>query len=163
MYGLVLVEEKKDNEIFYYLDFPDEGKGKLYQSDRFKELTEQQTIMGVILMNMYYERYFNISKIVTWDELKKAILDGEFSNYYKRLFLGEVRNDYTDPEWDNLRKRIKKLVSSFETLGWVRKVSGEESELNFELRPSINRFVKLYNHEIEHFDEFYQKIINMAE
>ncbi len=162
LYGLHLIEDKKDSEVFFYLDFPDEGKGKLYHSDRHRELTESLTIIGIMLMNMYYERFFDNDKLITWETLKKSILEGEYAHYYQQLFFNEQRNDFTDEEWDDFRKKMKKWLMNFEALGWVNRKQSEDNELNFELRPAMVRFAKLYKDEIEHFEEFAQKIINQS-
>ncbi len=160
LYGMVLNKEVKDNQTYFYLSFPDAAKGKLYHSDRHKELTEVQTIIGVILMNMYYERYFEHQKEIRWEELKKEIMEGEFASDYQRVFFGESRGAFTDIEWEELKKRFRRTVRDFEKLGWVRLISTDEHEIHFVLKESIHRFAKLYENEVQNFDQFIEKVTN---
>lgn len=158
LYGMVLNKEIKDNQSYFYLSFPDDAKGKLYHSDRHKELSEIQTIIGIILMNMYYERYFEHQKEIRWEEIKKEITEGEFAEDYQRVFFGEARAAFTDTEWEELKKRFRRTIRDFEKLGWVKLLTTDEHEIHFVLKESIHRFAKLYQTEVENFDQFVQKI-----
>src|SRR5689334_20236776 len=40
LFQMNLVREKNDNQSFYYLDFPDDGKGKFGKENRSKELED---------------------------------------------------------------------------------------------------------------------------
>ncbi len=158
LYGLNLVRDKKDNATYFYLDFPEEGKGKLSSSTRHRELTEFQTILAIALMNMYYERYFEHTKQITWNDLKKEILEGEYAANYQRIFFKEQRDNFTDLEWEEVKTKIKRVLNSFSALGWIEMQPQDDIEISFILKPAINRFAKLYSSELENFEDFAKKI-----
>ena len=60
LYRLNLVVDISDSSRYYYLDFTENGKGKLSDANRNKELTELQTLIGLTLLDMYYQKYLNI-------------------------------------------------------------------------------------------------------
>ncbi|HTA28461.1 MAG TPA: chromosome partition protein MukE [Bacteroidia bacterium] len=159
LYGLNLIKDKKDNETYFYLDFPEDGKGKLSPSSRYRELTQIQTIIGIVLMNMYYERYFEQIKQITWSDLKKEILEGEYAANYQRIFFKGQRGNFTDIEWEEVRSSIKRVLKSFAALGWIDMQQQDDAEISFVLKPAINRFAKLYKDELEHFEDFVNKIV----
>lgn len=155
LYSLNLVKDKYDNESFYYLDFFIEGKGKLSHPTRHKELSEAETIMGIMLLNMYYERYFEHPKEIKWLDIRKEILESENSSSYKLILFNDIRDDYSDPEWDTAKKTLKRTLRDFSVLGWTSRLTEEDGEeINFLLKVSIHRFAKLYDEEISNFDKF---------
>ena len=153
LYGLELVRDRYNNETFFYLDFLD-GKGKLSRQDRHRELSALNIITGILLVKMYYDKYFELQKIVTWEDLEHHIMESEYSDGLKKIFFEEVREFYSDTEWESVRKRILKCIREFETVGWVTKIPSNEHEIHFQLKESISRFAKLYEKELLHFDEF---------
>ena len=153
LYRLKLVRDKQDNEVYYYLDFLQEGKGKLSESNRHKELTAIQVIIGIMLLKMYYARYLEQEKMITLDDIKKEIRESKNSDSYKAVLFNDVREYYSDKEWkEKVEKPIRKTISEFDRLGWVKKSS--ESNLVFTLRASIHRFARIYENEITNFDKF---------
>lgn len=161
LYNLDLIRDKYDTEIYFYLDFLDDGKGKVSQQQRHRELSTQNTITGLILLKLYYDQYFESHKEIQWQDIQKEIMESEFSSGFKRIFFSEIREFYTDPEWEPVIKRFKRCLREFEILGWVKKMdSSDEDIIHFQIKESIQRFAKLYEKELTHFDEFvanYQK------
>ncbi|MBV8802906.1 MAG: hypothetical protein JO131_08110 [Gammaproteobacteria bacterium] len=155
LYNLLLEKDRMDNEIYYYLDFPIDGRGKLADYSRHKELTEKQIVIGLMLLNMYYDRFFENPKEINWIDIKKEITEGESSSLYKKLLFNHIRDDYSDQEWSRVTKLLRQVLKKFETLGWIQELKlTEVDELRFTLRESIHRLAKLYKYEIENFDEF---------
>lgn len=155
LYSLQLLKDKVDNEYYFYLDFFSEGKGKLSHSSRHRELTETEIVNGIMLLSMYHDRYFEYQKEIRWEDIKKEIIESENSNLYKKLLFKDVRDDYSDHEWDNTKKQFKKALRDFETLGWIRRISIEDGdEVHFMIKESIHRLAKLYDKEINNFSEF---------
>lgn len=157
-YQLNLEKVKIDDSIYFYLDFPIDSKGKLSHTNRYKELTEHQVIIGIILLNMYYDRYFEYPKELFWENIKKEIEESEFSDFYKKLFFSEMRTFYTDKEWEKVHDLFRKTINSFTQIGWITKLSKGKEDIHFELKESIHRFAELYKTEIEDFPQFVLKI-----
>lgn len=153
IYKLKLIKDKQDNEVYYYLDFMEEGKGKLSESSRHKELSSIQTIVGMMLLNMYYARYFEQHKEVTLDDIKQEIRESKNSNSYKAILFNDIREYYSEKDWkEKLEKPVIRTINEFDRLGWVKK--SPEANLSFTLKASIHRFAKIYENEIINFDRF---------
>lgn len=154
-YNLKLERAFKDNITFYYLDFNEDTRGVLGSTNRHKELSPLQTVMGIMLLNMYYDKYFDDVKEITFSDIKKEITQGENSQSYKKLWFDEIREEYSPPEWRRVIKNIKSVVRDFDKLGWVESLTADEGEeIRFRLKETIYRFQKLYEKEISNFDEF---------
>lgn len=154
LYRLYLKSAIKDGVTYYYLTFPEEGRRRMNTLYRFKALSEDQVVIGIILLNWYYERYFDDPKEITWDDIKDEIEQGEFRDDYQKLFFKEIRGDYTDQEWEAVERRFLRVVGDFDHLGWVKKISQSHEALRFQLKPSIHRLAELYNFELAHIDDF---------
>lgn len=154
-YNLELAKETKDNTTFYYLDFIGESKGRLSPTSRNKELSENQTIVGIMLLSMYYDRYFEKPKNIVFEDIKKEITDGEHSTLYKILLFKEKRESYSESEWGRVVKMLKSTIRDFEKMGWVKRLNSENPEgIAFTIKESIYRFQKLYENEIANFETF---------
>lgn len=160
LYRLNLVADIFDRSQCYYLDFSENGKGTLSDTNRNRELTELQTLIGLALLDMYYRKYFDEEKIVYWNEIKAQILESDHQEAYKRIFFNDVRDSYDEVEWSKVEKKFGKTIDSFDKLGWVEKQSGKNEELIFEIRPAIHRLAKLYQSELLNFESFIQQIKN---
>lgn len=161
LYNLDLRRDKYDREMYFYLDFLDDSKGRVSPQQRHKDLSPQNIITGLILLKLYYDKYFESHKEIKWQDIHKEIMESEFCTGFKRIFFTEVREFYSDLEWDPVIKRFKRCLREFEVLGWIKKMdSSEEDVIHFQIKESIHRFAKLYEKELAHFDEFvasYQK------
>lgn len=158
LYKLDLVKDRSDNEAYYYLDFPSDNKGKLYHSSRHTELTSKQIIIGLMLMNMYYERFFEHPKKISMKDIEREIMEGEDCGLYKRLLFGELRDNYTSKEWNAAIRWIKRTLAGFNVLGWIQRETHEDpAESTFILKTSIHRLAKLYRDEIENFEQFVEQ------
>lgn len=158
LYQLNLEKVTIDNSAYFYLDFPVDSKGKLNNSNRYREISEQQVIIGIILLNMYYDRYFEYPKELFWENIKEEIEQSELKDLYKNLFFGEIRTFYTDREWERVQELFRRTLNSFAQLGWINKLSKGKEDIHFELKESIHRFAELYKFEIEDFPQFVSKI-----
>lgn len=161
LYNLNLVADQFDGHSYYYLDFFDTGKGKFTDNTRHRELTETQTLVGLVLLDIYYKRFFDERKMVRWSDLRNIILEGEQHASYKKILFSEVRqsNTYDLKEWSNVIRKINSAIDVFDKLGWVEKQSSSSGEeLEFEIRPAINRLAKMYEYELQHFEEFIQNV-----
>ncbi|HET8885620.1 MAG TPA: chromosome partition protein MukE [Salinimicrobium sp.] len=154
-YGLELERDFKDDITFYYLDFIEQSRGVLSSSRRHKELSSLQTVTGIMLLNMYYDRYFENIKEITFQDIKKEILSGENSNQFKKLWFKDIRDEYSPKEWVRVVTNIKNTIKDFEKLGWIESMAKDDGEdIHFILKESIYRFQKLYEKEITSIDEF---------
>ena len=160
LYRLNLVADIYDRSRYYYLDFTENGKGKLSDASRIKELTELQTLIGLTLLDMYYQKYFDEEKIIHWNDIKIQILESDHQEAYKRILFNDVRDSYDEKEWNALKNKFSKTIYSFVKLGWVEKHSGNNEELVFEIRPAIHRLTKLYQEELQNFESFSQQLKN---
>mgnify|MGYP001213864135 CR=1 FL=1 len=158
LYRLNLVADISDRSRYYYLDFTENGKGKLSDPSRNKELTELQTLIGLTLLDMYYQKYFDEEKIIHWNDIKIQILESDHQEAYKRILFNDIRDSYDEKEWSTVENKFGKTIDSFGKLGWVEKQSGRNEELVFEIRPAIHRLTKLYQEELQNFELFSQQL-----
>jgi hypothetical protein len=154
LYQLSLVHTIFDGEVFYYLDFFSSGKAKFADSSRHKALTEMQTITALTLLDMYYQKYFEKEKIITWADLRRQIEESDHKENYQRILFNNIRPSYSESEWQNAEKKFRDAINSFDKLGWVVKQSAQGEELVFEIRPSIHRIASLYEAELADFNNF---------
>lgn len=154
LYKLNLVRGTADQAGYYYLDFFDTGKGKLSDPSRYRELTALQTIVGLMLLDMYYARYFDEPKRISWEDIQYELTHGDRKGIYQTLFFNDQRENFSDREWDETEKKFRNTVQSFHDLGWVEKISGQNEPLLFELKPAIHRMAKLYENELADFETF---------
>jgi hypothetical protein len=161
LYGLELHQARAENIDYFYLDFPDEGKGRLNTSDRFREMTAWETLFALMFLNMYYDRFFEKTKVVTWPVLRREIEEGDLAHLYRKAFFNSTHREIlSDQEVKSLSEMLKRVLKNFERWGWVKILPLEEAdgELAFEIRESIDRLGKLYNYEISDFDQFIKQI-----
>lgn len=160
LYGLNLADDTFDQQVYYYLDFFDSDRGKLNDSSRSRQLTELQTIIGLVLLDMYYHRYFNERKIIYWPDIKRMIEDSEFREQYQKLLFRVIRPSYTEQEWSRVERLFNETITIFAKLGWVLKMSGQGEELIFEIKPAIFRMAKIYEQELSDLDVLIEKLNN---
>lgn len=161
LYGLELRQARAENVDYFYLEFPEEGKGRLTTSDRFREMTPWETMIALMLLNMYYDRFFEKTKVISWSAIRKEIEDGELAHLYRKAFFNtNNRENLSDPELKGLADVFKRVLRTFDRWGWVKLLPPDESdgEMIFQIRESIDRFGKLYNYEISDFDQFIAQI-----
>jgi len=161
LYGLELSKGRVENMDYYYLDFPEEGKGKLNTSERFREMSPWEAIIGLMLLNMYYDRIFEMTKTISWPIIVKEIMESDMTASYKKVFFNNTtRENHTDSEWKSIQDTFKRVLRTFDRWGWVKlqPSEGNEDEPVFAIRDSIDRFGKLYTYEISQFDHFVEQI-----
>jgi len=157
LYNLNLVADNFDGHRYFYLDFSDTAKGKFTDNARHRELTETQTLIGLMLLDIYYKRFFDEQKIVRWADLRHIILEGEQQEAYKKILFNEARasNTYDAKEWGNVYRKFNNTIDLFDKIGWVEKQPLSLTDVpDFEIRPAINRLAKLYESELQHFEVF---------
>ncbi len=160
LYRLNLVADMFDGSRYYYLDFTENGRGKLSDAGRNKELTELQTLIGLTLLDMYYQKYFDEEKIIHWNDIKTQILESDHQEAYKRILFNDIRESYDERAWNEVHTKFSKTIDNFDRLGWVEKQSGRNEELVFEIRPAIHRLAKLYQDELQHFESLSLQLKN---
>lgn len=163
LYRLNLIADIFDGSRYYYLDFTENGKGELSDISRNKELTPLQTLIGLTLLDMYYQKYFDEEKVIYWYDIKTQILESDHQEAYKRILFNDIRESYDEKEWGEIHTKFIKTVDNFDRLGWVEKQSGRNEELVFEIRPAIHRLAKLYEDELQNFESFSQQLKNDEE
>lgn len=162
LYGLELKREKTENVEYYYLDFSEEGKGKLNSSDRHREMTSWDSLIAFMLLNMYYDRLFDRTKTINRPAIENEILNSDLSLHYKKIFFNNsIRDNYSDPEWKTAMDNYKRALRTLDQLGWVKILPAEDGDgdILFIIRESINRFANIYQYEIRHFENFVEQIM----
>lgn len=162
LYQLQLRKESFDSKNYYFLTFKEDTKGALVAQKRHKELSPIETIVAITILNMYYERFFDNEKLISYQEIRYQIDKGENNDHYKRAFFkGVVQDDYSAMEWSQVFKNIKTVISDFDQLGWVQKISTDsDKDFTFRIKESIHRFYLLYKEEIDVFENFLKTIPN---
>lgn len=160
LYGLMLEKRVHDNVTYFYLEFPQVGKGELSDPRLYQELDAKSTIVACILSNLYFSNYFSYDKKFHWDEIQYEIENGEHKEAYQQLFFEEVRPDYTDNEWKKVKKNFQAVINFFHRIGLVEKLDKEDSDesIHFTILPTIHHFIELYKNEIENIDSFLKEI-----
>ena len=155
LYGLHIRKNSIDSTIYYFLDFPEDARGKMASQERTRQLTHRETIIGLMLLKMYNDHFFDVVKDIHWSDIRTEIMESERSNLYKLLFFGDVRDTYSDKEWGLRKKHFKDTIGEFDKLGWVEKQSPTYgNDIHFVIQPSIHRLATLYKNELENFDAF---------
>jgi hypothetical protein len=158
LYGMDLVRRVFDQSTYYYLSFFDAGRGKLGDPARYRAITEIQTVTALMLLDMYFTRYFDSEKKITWAIIREEIQSGDHRMALQRLLFPEIRAAYTEPEWQSAERRFKNSVTKFDALGWVSQLSGAQEELCFLINPSIHRIAELYEAELQDLEAFSVKV-----
>jgi hypothetical protein len=145
LFNVYLRKEFVDTDSYFYLDFPEENKGR-FRYERSWELRDKYLIFGILLLSLYYDKFFE-KKESSWEELEQIISEGENKEKWMRLLFPEVRASQTITEWSNLKRTVKNALDDFEHLRWIR--WSDKEEIVFEILPAIHRLAKLYKREIE--------------
>lgn len=164
LYGLELKRKISHGVHYFYLDFTEGNKGKLYPNGLHRLLTEHQTVVTLMLLNMYYSAYFSFEKEFSWEDIKAEIKTGENSIHYQNFFFKKrtESGDYTDPQWSDVRKSFSNTIRSLEKLGWCEMKKGlGKHEIQFSIRESIERFIEMYKDELTNFEAFSEKVSKM--
>ncbi|OQX22120.1 MAG: hypothetical protein BWK75_01545 [Candidatus Altiarchaeales archaeon A3] len=140
-FGMKLMMGEADRERYYFLSFPEDGKGKFGKENRSKELEDNKLIFGILLLNIYKEKFFE-KKEVRWQELEQIFKESEQKGLWLQLLYGKVKPNYSPGEETEVRNKIIKILKTFEDLGWISFINQEE--LHFKILPSIDRISKLY-------------------
>ena len=124
-------------------------------------MTAWETLFALMFLNMYYDRFFEKTKVITWPVIRREIEEGDLAHLYRKAFFNNThRENLSDQEVKTLSEMLKRVLKNFERWGWVKILPIEEAEgeLAFEIRESIDRLGKLYNYEISDFDQFIKQI-----
>ena len=155
-YNLLLDKKTFEGVSYFFLTFSEDSKGVLSATSRHRDLTAVETIIAITLLQMYYEKYFDNVKEISFLDIKSKIKESEFSHLYKTVFFKNgSRDNFTPKEWSNVTKNFKNVIQDFEQLGWVDNVIQKgENDFSFTIRESIHRFQTMYEYEISNFEEF---------
>jgi len=157
LYGLVLQRRSYDSVSFFYLEFPEAGRGNLSNPALYAEMDGKITVVACILANLYYSNYFSYDKKFQWEEIQYELEHGEHREAYQQLFFNDVRPVFTDNEWDSVRKQFGTVINFFHRIGLVEKEDSEE-HIHFTILPTIHHFIEVYKNEIEQIDDFLRQI-----
>ena len=136
-----LVQDSIDNERFYYLDFPENSKGKLGKDNRSKELDGEKMIFAILLLNLYNEKFFE-EKEFSWQDLEQIFKENENKLLWRKLLYKRQKENYTADEEKTVREKVERILDDFEKLGWL--VMQDKEEMQFKILPSIARIGRLY-------------------
>ena len=148
LFGVFLRRESNERDIYFYLDFPEDGHGR-FIADRNKDIDDRMVIFGVLLLNLYKERFFE-GKEIKWTTLEQVIEEGEHKEYWQKLLYGEAKRNYTPVEKDEMRRRVERTLHEFHKLGWISWINHDA--LHFEILPAIDRISRLYANEISNVE-----------
>lgn len=155
-FGMNLVCEKSDNGKFYYLEFPEDSKGKFGKENRSKELEDDKVIFAILFLNLYKERFFE-QKEINWQDLEQTFKEGEHKDLWQCILFGKVKPNYTPKEEQDVKEKVRRILNDFEKLGWI--TFNNQEEFMFEILPSIERIGKLYKDVINNVESI-EKYLN---
>ncbi|MBT1705875.1 chromosome partition protein MukE [Chryseosolibacter indicus] len=144
-----LIRGMADNDKYYYLDYPDEGKGKLGKDNRSKELEDDKVIFGILLLNIFKDKFFE-EKAVSWQDLELIFKEGENKESWQLLLFGKIKPNYTPSEEQSVKDKVRSILKDFERLGWI--YFSNLDEMKFVIQPGIDRLVTLYGDVINNID-----------
>ncbi|MFC5048264.1 hypothetical protein ACFSTE_02465 [Aquimarina hainanensis] len=155
-YNLFLDKKTFEGVTYFFLTFNEDSKGVLSSNSRYRDLTPTETIIAITLLQMYYEKYFDKIKEISFQDIKAKITESEFSHLYKIVFFKNgSRDNFTFKEWANVMKNFKNVIQDFQQLGWVDNfIQIDDKNFSFIIRESIHRFQTMYEYEILNFEEF---------
>ena len=157
LFGMNLVKDFSDNEKFYYLDFPEDGKGKFGKENRSRELEDEKVIFGILFLNIYKEKFFE-KKEFQWQELEQIFKEGESKELWQTILYGKVKPNYTPKEELDVKDKVRKILTDFEKLGWIN--FKNQDEVYFEILPSIERMSRLYKDVINNVESIEEYLNN---
>jgi hypothetical protein len=162
LYGLdLLVRQIGLSEKYYYLFPPESELGALSSPKLHIPLTENQTLFGLMLLTMYYEKSFDRVKKGSWDDIRNTILTSERQEKYKLVLFGRINegNNYTDTEWSSVRTNFKKMAQRFDDLGWLTVKNIDSSNFKFVINVSIHRLEDIYSKELTNPEVFFDTLM----
>ncbi|MTI32267.1 chromosome partition protein MukE [Xanthovirga aplysinae] len=142
---------------YYFLDFEEEHTGSFTSNFKPEILEEQQVIIGVLLLNLQHEDLLRNEHIYTLDEVMDFIFDKEYKDNFLRLFTKGNEESFYGKDNSLLQTSIRRTLNKFENLGWVKWID-KNQEQTFEILPALERLYLLYKYEIEHVDDFLEKL-----
>lgn len=148
LFGVFLRKDSNERDVYFYLDFPEDGHGRFIQ-ERNKDLDDRQVIIAIMLLNVYKERFFE-TKEIKWSYIEQIIEEGEHKEHWQKLLYGEVKRNYTPNEKEEMKKRMERALNDFDKLGWISWIDREN--LHFEVLPAIDRIAKMYASEISNVE-----------
>ena len=157
LYGLQLEKRTHDGVTYFYLEFPQVGKGRLTNPNLYAEMDARTTLVACILANLYFSNFFSYDKKFQWEELKYDIEHGENREAYQRLLFGELRNDYTDKEWEQVKGQFRTAINFFHRIGLVEKEDADDT-IHFTILPTIHRFIEMYQNEMKDIQSFLNEL-----
>lgn len=141
-------------ETYFYLDFSDSGYSELTGPDKPIPLTPTQIKFGLMVLNMFYEKFFEQTKQITWPEIEELIMYSERQEDYKRVFFGTIRDNYSLIERGRLRSLFCQMTRRFDELGWIS-ANNLEGDFNFIINASIRRLEDMYKEELKNPDALF--------
>lgn len=147
-FGVYLRKDQNERDTYYFLEFPEDSKGN-FGYERTHALEERQLIFAILLLNIYKEKFFE-TKEIRWEELEYIIEESENKDLWQKLFYGEAKRNFTPNEKEEVKRKIERILSTFERLGWIHWLNYEQ--VHFEIMPSIDRIAKLYSQEINNVE-----------
>jgi chromosome condensin MukBEF MukE localization factor len=156
-FGMNLVRDSNDNEKFYYLNFPEDSKGKFGKENRSKELEDEKVIFAILFLNLYKEKFFE-QKEFLWQELEQTFKESEHKGLWQTILYGKIKQNYTPKEELDVKDKVRKILTDFEKLGWI--IFKNQEEVHFEILPSIERMSKLYEDVINNVESIEEYLSN---
>ena len=163
-----LVDLKEDRKGYFYIDFFEGSKGKLsdtYSHNVIKKLDGWQHLVGVMLLKMFYEKWYENDKVITWEDIYLEIIDKEYYAQYQRILFGKNRNraeNLDKNEIESASSKFFKAIMDFNKLGWVKILvpKSEKENWQFRLNVSIHRLAELHQRDLDDIDTFTENAIN---
>lgn len=155
-YGMKLNREEADRERYYFISFTEDSKGKFGKENRSKELDDDKLIFGILLLNLYKEKFFE-KKEIRYQELSQIFKESEHKDLWLQLLYGKVKQNYSPGEEAEVKNKILKILKSFEDLGWIAFIN--QNEIHFEILTSIDRISKLYGdiiNDVDNLQEYFK-------
>lgn len=143
LFQVVLGYSGAETDMYYYLDFDGNDRGKIPGGQRYF-LTEEHLLIGIFACKVYNIDFNSEeSSITTFKKLMREEYE-EYKGDFYRLLAHTKKELYTGDDDVEVDKSILSAFREFKKLGWVYFKNDDQ----FVIMPSLERLRKLYANEI---------------
>lgn len=155
-FNLNLIKEGSDFNNYYYLNFNEDGKGKL-SSDNRDYLKSEYIIIGMLFLKMYkLDGNIELDSVSEFTTLLYEEYE-EQKNALRKLINDNSSDKSTDLSDQRFETVITKSFEKFGDLGWLMWEREDEKD-KFKVMPSFERLRINYQPQIETIDDLIKEV-----
>ena len=133
-------------DAYYYLQLREEERSKI-PSSMIQVMDSVDVILGILLLNFAEEKFLELSKLFTLEDLWKMLWAPEHKEHMQRLFNKGGDESFNNHDSDRLKARLSRSLARMENQGWIRSMDKAEVK-RYEVMPSLGRLEAFFGKEI---------------